>query len=43
MDNPQTVEQPQATTPDENSALYLGGFIKITDPDTNEVYLEQRD
>ena len=31
------------TTANEKSALYLGGFIKITDPDSEEIILEQRD
>lgn len=44
MDELHTEEQPQVTpTPDENSSLYVCGVIKITDPDSNEVYLEQRD
>ena len=36
-------DSPSAPVPDDTSSLYLAGFIKISDPDFNEVILEQRD
>jgi len=42
-DKTNTVEQPKTNgVPNENSGYYLSTFIKIFDPETQEVLLETR-
>lgn len=39
---PQQEQKPAVRTPDEQSGFYFSSFLKITDPETNEVLVEQR-
>jgi len=40
-ENEQKVEE-KAEKPNEHAGFYFSSFIKITDPDTNEVIVEMR-
>lgn len=42
--NPQTQQPQQAQTdrPNDSGAFVIEGFLKITDPDTNEIIVEKR-
>ena len=38
----QQAQKPAEKKPNENSGFYFSSFLKITDPETNEVLVEQR-
>lgn len=38
----QQVQKPAEKKPNEQSGFYFSSFLKITDPETNEVLVEQR-
>lgn len=41
-EKPQQDRNPVEKKPNEQSGFYFSSFLKITDPETNEVLVEQR-